>query len=80
MAFGTSSQNVTRLMLAQTTRPVAYGLIAGAGLAAAVATVLLATDLGAFVSQVINVLDPVAYAARAVVIIAACVATAWIPA
>ena len=55
-------------------------MIAGAGLAAALATVLLATDLGAFVSRVINVLDPVAYAARAVVIIAACVATAWIPA
>ena len=34
MALGASSQKVTQLMLAQTTRPVMYGLIAGAGLAA----------------------------------------------
>ena len=32
MALGASSQKVTQLMLAQTTRPVMYGLIAGAGL------------------------------------------------
>ena len=31
MALGATSGNVTRLMLAQTTRPVIYGLSAGAG-------------------------------------------------
>ncbi len=33
MALGASSQKVARLVLAQTTRPVAYGLVAGVGFA-----------------------------------------------
>ena len=42
MALGASSRKVTQLMLAQTTRPVVYGLLAGAGSPAALATVLIA--------------------------------------
>jgi predicted permease len=80
MALGASAQNVTQLMLAQTTRPVVYGLIAGAGLAATLATVLLATEFGAFISAIVKVADPVAYAASLIVIIAACLVAAWIPA
>ena len=37
MALGASAQKVTQLMLSQTTRPVIYGLLAGAGLAATLA-------------------------------------------
>ena len=49
MALGASSQKVTQLMLSQTTRPVIYGLLAGAGLAATLATVVLATPAGAMI-------------------------------
>ena len=39
MALGASSRKVARLVLAQTARPVAYGLLAGVGFAAALATI-----------------------------------------
>ena len=80
MALGASSQKVTQLMLSQTTRPVMYGLLAGAGLAATLATVVLATPAGAMVGEIVHVTDPVAYAASLIVIIAACLLAAWIPA
>jgi putative ABC transport system permease protein len=67
-------------MLMQTTRPVMYGLLAGAGLAAVLATALLAMPAGALVGEIVHVADPVAYGASLVVIIAACLLAAWIPA
>jgi predicted permease len=80
MALGASSQNVTQLILAQTTRPVMYGLIAGAGSAAALAAAVIATRVGAYISQIVHVTDPVAYVSSLLVIIAACLVAAWIPA
>jgi ABC-type lipoprotein release transport system permease subunit len=80
MALGATSQNVTRLMLSQTTRPVMYGLLAGAGLAATLATVLIAMPAGALITEIVHVTDPVAYAASLIVIVAACLLAAWIPA
>ena len=80
MALGASSRAVMRLMLAQTARPVLYGLAAGAGLAATLATVLLLTPFGAFISQIVHVTDPVAYLVSVLIIIAACVAAAALPA
>ena len=80
MALGASSRKVTQLMLAQTTRPVMYGLIAGAGLAAALAAAVIATPVGAYISQIVHVTDPVAYASSLVVIVVACLLAAWIPA
>jgi predicted permease len=80
IALGASARTVTQLMLAQTTRPVAAGLIAGAGLAAALATAVLATPVGALISQIVHVADPVAYLASVGVIVAACLLAAWIPA
>ena len=62
MALGASSQKVTQLMLSQTARPVIYGLLAGAGLAATLATVVLATPAGAMIGEIVHVTDPVAYA------------------
>jgi hypothetical protein len=41
--FGASPQKVTQLILAQTTRPVVFGLLAGVGLAASLATFLIAS-------------------------------------
>jgi putative ABC transport system permease protein len=80
MALGASSQKVTRLMLSQTARPVIYGLLAGAGLAAALATVLMASPAGALIAEIVHVADPVAYAASLTLIVAACLLAAWIPA
>jgi len=80
MALGASARAVTRLMLAQATRPVIVGLIAGAGLAAALATAVLATPVGALISTIVHVTDPVAYVASLGVIVTACLLAAWIPA
>ncbi len=56
-----------------------YGLLAGAGLAATLATVVLATPAGTMIAEIVHVTDPVAYAASLIVIIAACLLAAWIP-
>ena len=80
MALGASSRKVAQLMLWQTARPVMYGLLAGAGLAASVATALLATEFGAFISQIVHVADPIAYAGSLLVVVAACLVATWIPA
>jgi predicted permease len=80
MALGASARNVTQLMLSQTAQPVIYGLAAGAGFAAILATVLIAMPAGALIAQIVHVTDPVAYAASLIVIIVACLAAAWIPA
>jgi predicted permease len=80
MALGASARGVTTLMLAQTARPVIVGLVAGAGLAAALAAVVLATPAGALIGEIVHLTDPVAYLASTAVIVAACVLAAWIPA
>jgi ABC-type antimicrobial peptide transport system permease subunit len=80
MALGATSRKVTQLMLAQTTRPVLYGLIAGAGSAASLAAAVIATPVGAHISQIVHVTDPVAYLASLGVIVASCLLAAWIPA
>ncbi len=80
IALGASSQNVTQLMLAQTTRPVLFGLVAGAGLAASLTTLALATEAGAMISKIVHVTDPVAYLSSLLVIVVACLFAAWIPA
>jgi predicted permease len=80
MALGATSQKVTQMMLAQTTRPVLYGLLGGAGLAAILATTVLATPFGEVIGEIVHVTDPVAYASSLILIIIACLLAAWIPA
>jgi ABC-type antimicrobial peptide transport system permease subunit len=80
VALGASSGRVTRLVLAQTTRPVIAGLVLGAGLAAALATAVLATPAGAMISQIVHLTDPIAYIGSLAVIVVACLLAAWIPA
>jgi predicted permease len=80
MALGASSRKVTLLMLAQTTRPVIYGLLAGVGSAIALATVLISTPAAATISRIVHVTDPVAYGASLLVVVAACLLAAWLPA
>jgi hypothetical protein len=80
IALGAPSRKVTQLMLAQTARPVVFGLLAGAGLAASLARLLLATELGAMIATIVHVTDPVAYLSSLLVIVVACLLAAWIPA
>lgn len=67
-------------MLAQTARPVLFGLVAGAGLAALLARLMLSNELGAVIVTIVHVTDPVGYLGSVVVIVAACPVAAWIPA
>jgi predicted permease len=79
MALGATTRNVAELVLSHVMRPVAMGLLTGSGLAAALAIVLLATPAAADIGSTIRVLDPVAYAAGALVIVAASVVAASVP-
>ena len=54
MALGATSRNVTRLVLSQTARPVAIGLLIGTGFAAALATLLIALPAAGAIADVIR--------------------------
>jgi len=80
MALGATTHDVTRLVLAQSFRPVGVGLVLGGGSAAGLARLLLATPAAAPIGEIVHVLDPVAYAVSLLIIIAACLVAASIPA
>ena len=80
MALGATARSVTRLVLLQTARPVAFGLLAGTALVGAVAALLIATPAAATIAEVIHVTDPIAYAISLLSIVAACLLAAAIPA
>jgi putative ABC transport system permease protein len=80
MALGATTGDVTRLVLSQSIRPVGVGLVIGGGSAAALAALLLATPAAATIGEIVHVLDPVAYAVSLLIIIAACLGAASIPA
>ena len=80
MALGANARDVTRLVLSQSVRPVGVGLIIGGGAAAGLAALLLATPAAASIGAIVHVLDPVAYAVSLLIITAACLAAASIPA
>ena len=80
MALGATTRDVTRLVLSQSIRPVGVGLFIGGGSAAGLAALLLATPAAATIGEIVHVLDPVAYAVSLLIIIAACLVAASIPA
>jgi predicted permease len=80
MALGATTRDVTRLVLAQSIRPVGFGLLIGGGAAAGLAALLLATPAAAGIGKIVHVLDPVAYAVSLLVIVATCLVAASIPA
>jgi predicted permease len=80
MALGASSHNVTQLILAQTTRPLVYGLVAGVGLTASLATILISMPAAGPIAEIVHATDPVAYAGSVLLIVAACLLAAWSPA
>jgi ABC-type lipoprotein release transport system permease subunit len=79
MALGASSGSVARLVVVQTARPVAVGLLAGAGFAAALATVVIALPDAGRMTDIVQVSDPIAYGTSLLVIVTACLLAAWIP-
>jgi predicted permease len=80
IALGAATTNVVRLVLSQSLRPVAIGLAAGGGLAVAVANVLMSTPAASEIGGVVDVLDPVAYVASALIIATACLLAVSLPA
>jgi hypothetical protein len=80
MALGATTRDVARLVLAQSTRPVGIGLIIGGCAAAALSAVLRSTPAADTIGALIHVLDPVAYGTSLLIIMAACLAAASIPA
>jgi hypothetical protein len=80
MALGATTRNVRRFVLSQSIRPVAVGLVIGGGSAAGIAALLRASPLAEGIGEVVHVFDPVAYAASLLIIIAACLGAASIPA
>jgi predicted permease len=80
MALGATTRDVTLLVVSQSTRPVGVGLLVGGGSAAALASLLLAIPAAAAIGDIVHVLDPAAYAVSLLIIIAACVVAAAVPA
>ena len=78
MALGATTRDIATLVVSQSVRPVAIGLIAGGGLAVALA--ILLTAASSEMATIVRVFDPLAYAASALVIAAASLASASIPA
>jgi predicted permease len=79
MALGAATKHVAELVLSQSLRPVGIGLAAGGALATAVAIVLMATPAAAEIGAVVDVFDPVAYAASALVIATASLIAVSVP-
>ena len=67
------------MILKQSLRPVALGATAGAGLAAALAAVLMSTPAASELGDSVHPLDPLAYIASLTAILAACVVATAIP-
>ena len=80
MALGATTRHITRLVLSQSIRPVGVGLFIGGGSTAGLAALLLASPAAGSIGQIVHVLDPVAYAVSLLIIIAACLMAASIPA
>jgi predicted permease len=80
MALGATRGSVAALVLLQSARPVSIGLILGGAFTAALGGVLLATPAAEQIGSTVHLLDPVAYAASLVFIVAACTCAALIPA
>jgi predicted permease len=80
MALGASTRAIARLVLFESSRPVIVGAAGGMLLAAGAAGALMATPIASEMGEIVQVLDPVAYASALLVIVAACGLAASVPA
>ncbi len=79
MALGATTKSIAVLVLSQSVRPVGFGLLAGGGLAAGLAIVLMSTTASE-IDNTVRVFDPLAYAASLLVIVTTCALAASVPA
>jgi len=80
MAIGATPRDIVTLVVSQSMQPIAIGVLAGGALAAAAATVLLATPLAEMIGTLVHAYDPLAYIVSLTVIVATCLAAAFLPA
>ena len=80
MALGASTGVMARMVLKESARPVLLGAAGGVLLAGGAAGALMATPVAGAIGTMVNVLDPVAYVATLLVIMAACALAAAAPA
>ena len=80
MALGATPRDIVTLVVSQSMRPIAIGVLAGGGLAAVTALVLLSTPAAEMMGSLVRAYDPLAYAVSLGVIIATCLAAAFLPA
>jgi putative ABC transport system permease protein len=80
MALGATPRDIVTLVLSQSMRPIAIGVLAGGGLAAVTAIVLLSTPAAGMIGTLVRAFDPLAYAVSLGVIIATCLVAALLPA
>jgi len=79
VALGATARDAARLVLSKLVRPVCIGLGGGVGLAAAVATAMMA-GTEEEVGTLIKVFDPAAYTASVLIIVVSCMLAATVPA
>jgi ABC-type antimicrobial peptide transport system permease subunit len=80
MALGATPRDIVTLVLSQSMRPIAIGVVAGGGLAAVTAIVLLSTPAAEMIGTMVQAFDPVAYAVSLGIIVATCLVAAFFPA
>lgn len=80
MALGATGRSIGALVLSQSARPVAIGLLLGSSLTAALGAALLATPAAEQIGSAVRLFDPVAYAASLLCVVTACACAALIPA
>jgi len=79
-ALGATDRNIFALVLSQLARPVAFGLLAGASLAAALGGAMLAIPGAEAIGAIVRLFDPIAYTGSLALIVAACAGAVLIPA
>jgi predicted permease len=80
MALGATPRAIVSLVVRQSMRPIAVGVIVGGGLAVLTALVLLATPAAEAIGATVRAFDPLAYAVSLMTIVATCLIAALVPA
>jgi ABC-type antimicrobial peptide transport system permease subunit len=80
MALGANTRNIATMVLSQSFRPVAVGMLSGAALVGSLVTVLMSTSAAWNVASIMHTFDPLAYSAGLFCIATACTAAALFPA
>jgi ABC-type antimicrobial peptide transport system permease subunit len=80
IALGARTRDIARLVVLQSARPIGVGLVVGGVLAGSLASALMATPAASRIGEIVNVFDPLAYAASLLCIVAACALAASVPA